>query len=237
MNTPDPPYWTLNLCIGAFCSVSVHFWLFHCFMKLGAKRAELEQLMQKFVPWSCIRIFCSEPTRSTPLDPELMFWRILYCLGTFWLFRYCAKLDTKSAEMVELMHKFVAWSRFGIFRNERTRSSQSDPKLLFLCVSKCLGAFGNVSLLHETWCRIGWTGTINAQVCAMKSPWIFFATNTLDPPNWTLNSCFGAFGNVSILHGSRCKMGWTGAINAQVCAMKLHWNFSQWTHPIHPIRP
>ena len=170
-------------------------------MKLGAKRAELEQLMQKFVPRSRIGTFCSEPTRSIPLDPELMFWRVLYCLGTFWLFCYCVKLDTKSAEMVELMHKFMAWSRFGIFRNEFARSTQSDPKLLFLCVSKCLGAFGNVLLLHETWCRIGQTGTINAQVCAMKSLRIFFTMNTPDPPHWTLNACIGAFCSVWVHFG------------------------------------
>jgi len=77
MNTPDPPHWTLNACIGAFCTVWVHFGWFHYCMKLGAKRAELEQLMQKFVPRSRIGIFCSEPTRSTPLDPKLMFCCIL----------------------------------------------------------------------------------------------------------------------------------------------------------------
>ena len=32
-------------------------------------------------------------------------------------------------------------------------------------------------------------------------------------------------------------MGWTGAINSKVCAMKSHWNLSQWTHPIQPIGP
>ena len=46
---PDPPHWTLNACIGAFCSVWVYFGLFRYCMKLGAKQAELEQLMQKSV--------------------------------------------------------------------------------------------------------------------------------------------------------------------------------------------
>jgi hypothetical protein len=31
--------------------------------------------------------------------------------------------------------------------------------------------------------------------------------------------------------------GRTGAINVQVRATKSHHNFSQWMHPIHPIRP
>ena len=42
-------------------------------MKLGAKRGELVQLMQKFVPRSHIAIFRNERTQSTPLDPKLMF--------------------------------------------------------------------------------------------------------------------------------------------------------------------
>ena len=77
MNTPDPPRWNLNSCIGAFFSILVHFGLFRYCMKLDAKRAELEQSMQKFVPPSRIRIFGSERTQSTPLDRKLMFWCVL----------------------------------------------------------------------------------------------------------------------------------------------------------------
>jgi len=126
-NATDPPHWTLNTCFGVSRSIWVHMAMFHYYTKLGAKWFELVQLMQKFVPWSRIRIFRNERTQSTPLDPKLMFW----------------------------------------------------------CIALYLGAFGNVSLLHET----------------------------------------------------RCKTGWTGAINAEVRALKSHQNFSQRTHPIHPIAP
>ena len=54
-------------------------------MKLGAKQAEL---VQKFVPQSRVGISSNDSTRSTPLDPKLMFLRILYysgVLGTVWL--------------------------------------------------------------------------------------------------------------------------------------------------------
>jgi len=71
MNTPDPPHWTLNYRFAAFRTIWVHLGLFGCLRKLGAKRAEL---VQKFVPRSCIGIFRNERTRSTPLDPKLMFW-------------------------------------------------------------------------------------------------------------------------------------------------------------------
>jgi hypothetical protein len=39
-------------------------------MKLGAKRAELVQLMQKLVPRSHIAIFLNEHTQSTLVDPN-----------------------------------------------------------------------------------------------------------------------------------------------------------------------
>ena len=77
MNTPDPPHWTLNSCLGAFHSVWVHLESFHNCMKLGAKRDELVRLMQKFVPRSHIGICRNEQTRSTPLDPKLMFRSVL----------------------------------------------------------------------------------------------------------------------------------------------------------------
>ena len=65
---------------GAFRTISVHLEPFGCLTKLGAKRAEL---VQKFVPRSRIGIFRNERTRSTPLDPKLMFWYVSYYLGAF----------------------------------------------------------------------------------------------------------------------------------------------------------
>ena len=45
---------------------------------------------------------------------------------------------------------------------------------------------------------------------------------------------FGALGTVWLSYESRCKTGRTGA---KVCAKKSLQNFSQRTHPIHPIGP
>ena len=149
--------------------------------------------MQKFVPWSRIGIFRNERTRSTPLNPKLMYWCVSWCLGAFWIvsllhearckigwscainakvrarkslrnfskwthpihpigpwthvlvrlavfrcildfFHYCTNLGAKRAEPVQLMQKFVPQSRIGIFRNQRTRSTPLDPKLMFWCV-------------------------------------------------------------------------------------------------------
>ena len=79
-NAPDPLHWTLNTCFGAFLTICVHLGLLGCLTKLGAKRVEL---VQKFVPRSCIGIFRNECTRYTPLDPNLMFWCVSYHLGAF----------------------------------------------------------------------------------------------------------------------------------------------------------
>ena len=79
-NAPDPPHWTLNCRLGAFCTIWVHSGRFGCLTKLGAKGAEL---VQKFVPRSCIGIFRNESTRSNPLLPKLTFWCVSYHLGAF----------------------------------------------------------------------------------------------------------------------------------------------------------
>jgi len=97
-------------------------------MKLGAKRGELVQLMQKFVPRRDVGFFRNERTQSTPLD----LCSILVHLGSF---RNCMKLGAKRGELVQLMQKFVPRSHVGIFRNGHTQSTQLDPKVLFRYVS------------------------------------------------------------------------------------------------------
>ena len=107
-------------------------------MKLGAKQGELVQLMQKFVPRSDIGIFHNERTQSTPLD----LCSILVHLGSF---RNCMKLGAKRGELVQLMQKFVPRSNVWIFRNECTKSTPLDPKLMIRSVLLYLGAFGIIS--------------------------------------------------------------------------------------------
>ena len=78
---PIHTIWTLNSCFGAFLSVWVHLGPFRYCTKLGAKCAKLVQLMQKFMPRCRVRIFRNEHSRSTPLDPKLMFWCVSFQLG------------------------------------------------------------------------------------------------------------------------------------------------------------
>ena len=138
----------------------MHSGLFGCLTKLGAKRAEL---VQKFVPRSRVGIFRNERARSTPSDPKLKFWCVSYDLGAFgsiWL-----PYETLWKTGGSFLQKFVPRSRVGIFRNERTRSTPLDPKLMFCCVSYYLGTFGTVWLPYETRCK---TGRTSAKVRATK---------------------------------------------------------------------
>src|SRR6185436_18349352 len=113
------------------------------------------------------------------MDPKLTF----CAFRTIWVhsgpFGCLMKLDAKRAELVQ---KLVPRGRVGIFRNERTRSTPLDPKMMFSCVSYYLGAFGTVWLPYET----------------------------------------------------RCK---TGRTSPKVRATRSRRNYSQRTHPIHPIEP
>ena len=129
----------------------MHSGPFGCLTKLGAKWAEL---VQKFVKRSRIGIFRNECTKSTPLDPKLMFWCISYYLfafGTVWLpyETRCKKGRTNV--------KVRATKSRRTFRNERTRSNPLDPKLTVWCVLYHLGAFGTVWLAYETRCKTGRT--------------------------------------------------------------------------------
>src|SRR6185503_17239071 len=114
----------------------MHLGPFGCVMKLVAKRAEL---VQKFVPRSRVKIFRNDGTRSTPLDPKLMFFCVSY---------------------------YLTRSRVRIFRNESTLSTRLDSKLIFWYISYNLGAFGTVWLCYETRSK---TGRTSAKVCAPKS--------------------------------------------------------------------
>ena len=131
-----------------------------CHTKLGAKRAEL---VQKFVPQSRFGIFRNERTRSTPLEPKLMFWYVSYYLGAFgtvWM-PYEIRLKTSRTRA-----KVRATKSRRNFSQRTHRSTTLDPKLTFWCVLYYLGAFGTVWLPHKTRRKSGRT---SAKVRATKS--------------------------------------------------------------------
>ena len=109
------------------------------------------------------RNFRNECTRSTLLDPRLMFWCVSYYLvafGTIWL-----PCETR-CKTGRTSAKVRATKSRRNFRNERTRSTPSNPKLTLWCVSYYSGAFETVWLPYETRYKMGRTC---AKVRAMKS--------------------------------------------------------------------
>ena len=125
--------------------------------------------MQKFVPQSLVRIPRNGRSRSTQLGPKLMFSCVSFFLGAFGTIMQLHKLDAKHSKLLQLMQKFVPRCHIRNFRNELSRSTLLEPKLMFWCISFHLGALGTISLQHETWCKTRRSGVINAKVCATMS--------------------------------------------------------------------
>ena len=121
-------FWYVSFYLGTFVTI----WLpYETRRKMGRTRAKVLATKSR-------RNFRKKRTRSTPLDPKLMFWCVSYYLaafGTVWL---PYGTGAKRAEQVQ---KFVPRSRVGISRNECTRSTPLDTKLTFWCVSYYLCAF------------------------------------------------------------------------------------------------
>ena len=183
----------------------MHSGPFGCLTKLGAKR---DELVQKFVPRSCVGIFRNERTQSTPFGPKLMFWCISYHSGPFGCL---TKLGGKRADLVQ---KFVPRRCVGIFCNECTRSTPFDPKLMFRCILYNSGAFGTVWLPYKTRWKMGRT---SAKLRATKSLGIFHNERTQSTQLdhnltfWCVSYHLGASGTVWLLYETRCKTGRTSA--------------------------
>ena len=64
-NGPNPPHWLQQSCFCAFHSLWVHLGLFRNCMKFSAKRGELVQLLQKFVPQSHVGFFATNGPSPT----------------------------------------------------------------------------------------------------------------------------------------------------------------------------
>ena len=138
----------------------MHSGPFGCLTKLGAKRAEL---VQKFVPQSCVRIFRNEGTRSTPFVPKLTFWCISYHLGAFgtvWL-PYKTQYKTgRSGAKVRAM------------KSCRNFSQRKDPKHPFGPLPHISVRFVLFGCIWDSLLRYNTkfkTGQTCAKVCATKS--------------------------------------------------------------------
>ena len=193
----------------AFYRVRVHLGLSCYGSKLGAKRAELMQLMQKFMPRCLVRIFHNERSWSTRLDPKLMFLCISLHLCAFGTVLLLHETCCKTHQTGAINAKVVPQCLVTIFRNKHSRSTTLHRKLMFWCVSFRLGP---VLLLHETSAKRAKLVQLMQKFVPRCLVWFFHnersRSTPLDPKLMFLcisfRSC--AFGTVLLLHETCCKM-------------------------------
>jgi len=123
------------------------------------------------------------------------------------------------------------------FSQQTTRSTPLGHNLVFRCISYYLGAFGTV-------CCVTTLSSKRAKLVQKFVPLsrngIFRSERTRSTPLdsklmfWCVLYYLDAFVAVWLPYKTRCKTGRSGA---KVRAMKSCRNFSQRTHPIHPIGP
>ena len=111
-------------------------------------------------------------------------------------------------------------------------------------LNSCFGEFRTISVHLDPFGCLSKLGAKRAELVQKFVPrsctGIFRIESTRSTPLdlklmfWRVSYHLGAFGTVWLPYETRCK---TGRTSAKVCATKLHWNFSQRMHSIHPIGP
>ena len=193
----------------------MHLRPFGSLTKLGAKHSEL---VQKFVRRSRVGVFHDERTRSTPLDPKLMFCCVSYHLGAFgtvWL-PYETRCKTGRTRA-----KVCATKSRQNFSQQTHPMVRNGPK-------------------HEFRIQWGGSGAFVANSSCHEGASEFFATNPLDPLHWILNSCLGAFCTVWVhLRPINCltKLGAKHFELVQKFVPRRRVRVFRDERPIHPIGP
>ena len=188
-----------------------------------------------FVPGCRVEILHNEHTRSSPLDPKLMFRCISYYLGEFgtvWLpYETQGKTGRTSAKVRATKSSRVFFAM-----------NATDP--LHGTLNSCFGAF------HTIWIYLGPLGChtkLRAKQAELVQKFvprsrvrIFRNKPTrctpLDPKLmfWCISYHLGAFATIRLPYKTRGKMFRT---SVKVRATKTRRSFSQRTHAIHPIGP
>jgi hypothetical protein len=139
------------------------------------------------------------------MHPIQSIGRKTHVLGRFGPFRYRTKVAAKLAELAPLTHKFAERSRVKMFRNERTRSTLMDPKLMFNGISDSFVTARKSMQNWSNWCHYR-SSSVNNVASEI------FATNAPDPLHLSQNSCF------------------LGVSDRFVTTQKLMQNWLNWLH-------
>ena len=138
-----------------------------------------------------------------------MFWCISYYFGAFVTICCLKKLEAKRAKLVQ---KFVSRSHFGIFRNERTRSTPLDTKLMFWHISYYFDAFG----------IFAWLAKLDGKRAELMPKFVprshvrIFRNERTRSTHWTQNWRFGAFLTIWVHSGPFCCLTILGAKRAEL---------------------
>ena len=195
---PKLIFWCISYFLGAFGTV----WLpYETRCKTGQTSAKVRATKSR-------RNFSLERTRSTPLDPKLMFSYVSNYLGAFgavWLpYETRCKMGRTSAKVRATKSR----------RNfsQRTRSTPLDPKLTFWCVSFHSRAFGTVWLPYELGAKCA---ELVQKFVPRSHIGIFCNERTRSTP-LTLNSRFGEFLTIWVHSGPFCCLTKLGAKGAEL---------------------
>ena len=161
----------------------------------------------------CCKSSCQEVVSDFATNaPDPSHWTLKACFSAFctiWAhLGQCGCVTKLSAEWAQLVQKFVPRSRFGIFRNEHTRSNPLDSKLMFWCVLYYLDAWHRLVALQNS-VQNGPKGCKSS--CHEVASYIFRNEHTrLTPLRPKLMFCcvlyyLGAFGMVWWPYKTRCK--------------------------------
>jgi hypothetical protein len=150
---PKLIFWCVSYYLGTFGTV----WLPY------KTQCKMGRTGEKFMQLSRVLRFRIKHTRLSLLGPKLIFWCVLYYLGTFgsiWLpYKTRCKMGRSGA-------KVRAMKSCQNFSQRTYPSTQLNPKLMFHSVLYNFCAFGTVRLRYKTQCK---TGQTDAKVRATKS--------------------------------------------------------------------
>jgi hypothetical protein len=121
-NAPDPLQLTQNSCFSAFRTVLLLHESRCKTSRTGAIIAQVRKIKSR-------RNFSQRTHPIHSIGPKT------HVFGRFGPFYYGTKVDAKLAKLEPLSRKFATQNRVGIFRNERTRSTPFDPKLIVWGIS------------------------------------------------------------------------------------------------------
>jgi len=144
-------------------------------------------MVQKFVPWSRVGIF-----HNKPLDPP--YRTLTSCFGAFCtIWEHLGQfgcVTTLCVKWTKLVQKSVPRSRFGILSQ---RMHLIHPHCT---LNTCFGVFCTIWMYLEPFGCLTKLSAKRAELVQKFVPWSrvgIFHNEPLNPPHWTLTSCFRAF--------------------------------------------